>query len=88
MASIDQKRRPQGRRCDVRPAPHARLEKVCAEMLIGAEAFSDAEMNDPILSGREDLRNPCSRIGPLSGTYYVRAVQALWSRLAYPGKQS
>jgi len=47
---------------------------VCRERLIGARSFSDKEMQDPILRGRIGLRNPCDRVGPLSGDYYWRAA--------------
>jgi WD40 repeat protein len=50
---------------------------VCRDRLIGAQSFTDAEMQDPILRGREDLRNPCHRVGPLSPTYYWRAAESL-----------
>jgi hypothetical protein len=47
---------------------------VCRERLIGARSFTDQEMGDPILRGRDDLRDPCDRVGPLSLSYYWRAV--------------
>ena len=47
---------------------------VCRERLIGAQSFSDEEMQEPILRGRDDLRNPCDRVGPLSLDYYWQAV--------------
>lgn len=48
---------------------------VCADRLIGAQSFTNAEMQeDPILRGREDLRNPCDRVGSLSLAYYWRAA--------------
>lgn len=47
-----------------------RQDYVCRERLIGAQSFTDEEMQDPILRGREDLRNPCDRVGPLSLAYY------------------
>jgi len=31
-------------------------------------------MQEPILRGRDDLRNPCDRVGPLSLDYYRRAA--------------
>ena len=43
---------------------------VCRERLIGALSFSDREMQDPLLRGREELRNPCDRLGPLSASHY------------------
>lgn len=36
---------------------------VCAARLIGAPSFSDREMQDPLLRGREELRNPCDGAG-------------------------
>jgi WD40 repeat protein len=47
---------------------------VCRERLIGAQSLTDEEMQDPILRGRDDLRNPCDRVGPLSPSYYWRAA--------------
>jgi hypothetical protein len=43
-----------------------RQSYVCHERLIGAQPFTDEEMQDPILRGRDDLSNPCARVGPLS----------------------
>jgi WD40 repeat protein len=43
---------------------------VCRERLIGAPSFSDREMQDPLLRGREELRKPCDHLGPLSASYY------------------
>ena len=51
-----------------------RQDYVCRERLIGAQSFTDEEMQDAILRGRNDLRNPCGRIGPLSLAYYWRAA--------------
>ena len=59
--------------------PGERRAYVCGELLIGAQSFTDAEMQDPILRERDDLRNPCDRVGPLSFEYYLRAVSSLWS---------
>jgi WD40 repeat protein len=50
---------------------------VCRERLIGAQSFSQKEMQDPFLHGRDDLRNPCTRVGPLSADYYWRAALGL-----------
>ena len=47
---------------------------VCRERLIGARSFTDQEMGDPILRGRDDLRDPCDRVGPFSLSYYWRAA--------------
>ena len=47
---------------------------VCRERLIGARTFTDQEMQDPILRGRDDLRDPCDRIGPLGLSYYWRTA--------------
>jgi predicted NACHT family NTPase len=58
-----------------------RRDFVCRERLIGAQSFTDLEMRDPILLGREDLRNPCDRVGPLSFEYYLRAVKTLWNNV-------
>jgi WD40 repeat protein len=51
-----------------------RQDYVCRERLVGAQPFTDEEMRDPILRGRNDLRNPCDRTGPLSLDYYWRAA--------------
>ena len=50
---------------------------VCRERLIGAQSFTDEEMQDPILRGRDELRNPCDRVGPLSLDYYWLAAVGL-----------
>jgi WD40 repeat protein len=57
--------------------PEQRPGYVCRERLIGAQSFTDQDMRDPILDGRDDLRNPCDRAGPLSLAYYWRAASAL-----------
>jgi hypothetical protein len=51
-----------------------RARYVCREHLIGAISFTDREMQDPILRGRDDLRHPCDRVGPLRFDYYRRAA--------------
>ena len=43
-------------------AASERREFVCRERLVGAQSFTDLEMRDPILRGREDLRNACDRV--------------------------
>jgi WD40 repeat protein len=48
-----------------------RRDYVCRERLSGADTFSDAEMEDPVLRNREDLRNPCRAFGPLSLEFYA-----------------
>jgi WD40 repeat protein len=51
---------------------------VCRERLIGAQSFDDREMQqEPVLRGRDELRNPCDRVGPLSFDYYWRAASSL-----------
>ena len=54
---------------------------MCHERLIGAPSFSDREMQDPLLRGREELRNPCDRLGPLSASYYRRGFAGLAAAL-------
>jgi WD40 repeat protein len=61
--------------------PGERRDYVCRERLIGAQSFMDEEMQDPILRGRDDLRNPCARVGPLSLEYYANAARSLWSSI-------
>lgn len=57
-------------------------ERVCAEKLIGAQAFTDEELADPILSQIDPkdkiARNPCLRRGPLSLDYWTRLPAQLW----------
>jgi hypothetical protein len=65
-----------------------RRDYVCRERLIGARSFTDGEMQDPILRGRDDLRNPCDRVGPLSFEYYVSAASNLWSSIRGAGSQA
>jgi WD40 repeat protein/energy-coupling factor transporter ATP-binding protein EcfA2 len=52
-------------------------DRVCQEKLVNeaAQGFSEEELRDPILRGRQELRNPCARRGPLSPQYWTR----LWS---------
>jgi WD40 repeat protein len=50
--------------------PGERAGYVCHERLIGARTFTNADMQDPTLRERDDLRNPCDRVGPLSWEYY------------------
>ena len=47
--------------------------RVCAEKLVGAQAFTDEELADPILRGVTQT-NPCERRGPLSWEYWTRLV--------------
>ena len=58
-----------------------RQNYVCRERLIGARSFTEREMQDPILRGRDDLRHPCDRVGPLSLDYYRRAAAATGAAL-------
>jgi hypothetical protein len=50
---------------------HMRRDYVCRERLSGADTFSDAEMEDPVLRSRDDLRNPCRAFGPLALEFYT-----------------
>ena len=47
-------------------------DEVCERWLIGSQAFTDAEMQAVILSGRDYLRNPCTVRGPISIDYWRR----------------
>ena len=47
-----------------------RRDYVCRARLSGADTFSDAEMEDPVLRSRDDLRNPCRAFGPLALEFY------------------
>jgi WD40 repeat protein len=58
-----------------------RRKFVCEHSLSGVEAFASDEMTDIILRGRDDLRNPCLRHGPLSTAFYADAVRD-WLRVA------
>jgi WD40 repeat protein len=49
-----------------------RQDYVCRERLIGVQAFTVTEMQDPVLLDRTDLQNPCRRIGMLTVEYYSR----------------
>jgi hypothetical protein len=46
-------------------------DRVCREKLIGAEAFSIEEADDPVLDDLAGSR-PCDRRGPLSFAYWAR----------------
>jgi WD40 repeat protein len=52
----------------------ARRDYICRERLVGAQAFTDQEMEDPVLRTRDDLRNPCRAFGPFAIEYYTRAL--------------
>jgi hypothetical protein len=54
-----------------------RRASVCAERLVGARSFNDREMQDPLLRGREELRNPCEDRGPLGVSRFRRHVGRL-----------
>jgi hypothetical protein len=56
---------------------------VCRERLIGARSFTEREMQEPMLRGRDDLRDPCDRAGPLSRDYYRRAAAAAAAALRH-----
>jgi WD40 repeat protein len=58
--------------------PTERQTYICRERLVGVQAFTDVEMRDPVLRGRDDLQNPCRRVGPFSLDYYLRAMRGLW----------
>jgi hypothetical protein len=58
-------------------APYERQAYVCRKRLVGLQSFSRVEMQSSILRGRDDLRNPCDRVGPLSPEYYWRAATDL-----------
>ena len=61
--------------------PGLRREEVCRFHLNGAETFSDEEMLDFVLFGRNDFRNPCSRSGPMTFAYYSNAFNHFVSLL-------
>ena len=58
--------------------PGDRQGNICRKNLIGAQAFDNVEMRDPILFGRDELRNPCERIGWFGIEYYWQLVVGLW----------
>ncbi len=47
-----------------------RQDLICRERLAGAQSFTDSEMQNPMLRGRDDLRHPCDRAGLLSLSYW------------------
>jgi hypothetical protein len=51
-----------------------------AAFIDAAQEFSDDEMDDPILRGKNDpvARNPCLRRGPLSLDYWSRLPGQFW----------
>jgi WD40 repeat protein len=55
-----------------------RRNYVCGMHLLGVQAFRSDEMNDIVLRGREQLRNPCRHRGPFSLNYYVQAGEESW----------
>jgi WD40 repeat protein len=61
--------------------PGERAGYVCRERLIGAQGFTNADMQDPTLRERDDLRNPCDRVGPLDREYYRRWFSQLSNSL-------
>ena len=63
--------------------PDERQGYVCRERLIGAQSFTDREVQEPMLRGRDDLRHPCNRVGPLSLDYYRRAAARAGSALRH-----
>jgi hypothetical protein len=60
-----------------------RQSYICRERLIGAQSFTDREMQEPMLRGRDDLRHPCDRVGPLSLDYYRQAAVHAGSALRH-----
>lgn len=52
-------------------------DRVCAEKLKGAEAFTAAEAEAHILIGQAG-KSPCDRRGPLSRRYWTDAAAELW----------
>jgi hypothetical protein len=61
--------------------PKARREYICERSLIGAHSFLEREMDDVILRGREELRDPCRQRGPLRPEYYAQVAGRLWARM-------
>jgi hypothetical protein len=59
-------------------------ERACLERLVGAQEFNNTEMRDPILSGREQLRNPCQYRGIGSMRYWQQWAKSVkdWVRTA------
>lgn len=51
-----------------------RQSYICRERLIGARSFTAREMEEPMLRGRDDLRQPCDRLGPFSLYYYRQSA--------------
>jgi hypothetical protein len=51
-----------------------RRDYVCRERLVGAQSFTAEKMQEPMLRGYDELRNPCDRIGLFGLDYYRRAA--------------
>ena len=47
-------------------------DRICAEALFARSllSFTDPEMQVAVLRGRDNMRSPCARRGPLSIEYY------------------
>jgi WD40 repeat protein len=64
-----------------------RASFVCHNRLIGVQSFTLSEMDDSVLQGREDLRNPCDRIGPFSLQYYLQRAATIGSIIGEKTRQ-
>jgi len=51
-------------------------DRVCSERLLGAQVFSEADSEDPILAGLAGT-NVCARSGPLSVTFWLEKFKSL-----------
>jgi WD40 repeat protein len=59
-------------------APAERRDAICHAHLLGNGAFSDEEMLDAVLFGRNDLKTPCAQVGPLRFSYWSNLANGLW----------
>ena len=64
-----------------RSEPTRQPKAVTASFVGNRDACDNQEMRDPILRGRESLRNPCDLVGPRSLTFYWRTARDLSSAI-------
>jgi hypothetical protein len=61
--------------CEIFASPaERRRDYVCRERLVGAQSFTAEEMQEPMLRGHDEPRNPCDRVKPFSLDYYRRVA--------------
>ena len=57
------------------------MQSVCDTYLKDSSQFSAVEMQDPVLVGRQDVSNPCTRRGILSYQYYTQIYSRAATRI-------